>query len=615
MTRRAVALSQALTLVLALGLLLAPGVGAGTAHAQQFDVLIRNGIVVDGTGDGAYRADIGITGDRIVAIAPSLPRARATRVIDAAGRYVTPAFIDLHSHADRSLVRDEPELRRAKGHIVQGIATVVGAPDGRNPRFPLESELAAYRNGGIGLNVVPMVGHGTVRAQVMGEDYERHATPAEIEEMKRLVRHAMQRGAWGLGSGVEYRPGRFSHPDEVIELARVVADFDGFHFSHMRGSGRIPKWHLPSMVASTPAQVIYSARGGAHVVDGWTTDAQDGLREVIEIARQTGIRSVGSHVKAKGRMSWGRALSDIILVDEARAEGLGVYLDQYPYEGHSGSAATVIPYWAITADDVDASGGLDGPAYRAPGVFDDRREHLRRNMADPERRARLVMDTEYAIDYNGGPDRIIVTEHADASLRGKTIADLAELWGMTPEEAVWELSLTGSDDHVQGAFLRPLSLHPKDVELYMRQPYTATSSDGRLDSGPGLHPRHRGAFARKIGHYVAERGVIDLPFAVRSSSGLPAEIIGLPDRGLIREGYAADILVFDLDRFRDRSTPLEPELYAEGLDYMLVNGRLAIDGGEFKGILAGEVLERHRIRPLTADAAVPVDRPENEEER
>ncbi len=582
-------------------------VAPAAAPAQQLDILIRNGTVVDGTGEPGYQADIGIVGDRIVRIAPDLSAEPAARVIDASGLHVTPAFIDLHSHADRSLVRADPELRKARAALLQGIATVVGGPDGRNPLFPLTAELGAYRAEGIGVNVVPMVGHGTVRSQVMGEDYERFATPEEIEAMKRLVREGMEQGAWGLGTGLEYRPGRFSHPDEVVELAHVVAEYGGFHFSHMRGSGRLPKWHLPSMVATTPAQVIYSARGGAHVLDGWTTDAQDGIREIIEIARQTGIPSVASHVKAKGRMSWGRALNDILLVEEARAEGLRIYMDQYPYEGHSGSAATVIPLWALVADDVDVSGGLDSPEYRRPGVLDDHREHLRRNLADPKRRERLRMDTEYAVDYNGGPDRIIITEHADQALRGRTIAEVGELWGMTPEEVVWELSLNGFDEHVQGAFLRPLSLHARDVELYMKQPYTATSSDGRLDSGPGLHPRHYGAFARKIGHYVRDQEVLDLPFAIRSSTGLPAEIIGLPDRGLLREGHKADILVFGLERFGDRSTPLEPERFADGIDFMLVNGQLTIDDGVFQEILAGEVIERHRVRPVT-DATTGTDR-------
>jgi len=585
--------------------LLVHGAAADNAFAQDFDILIRGGTVVDGTGLPEYQADIGIRGDEIVAVSRNLRGSTARRVIDATGLHVTPAFIDLHSHADRSMVLDDMELRRAPAALKQGIATVVGGPDGRNPRFPLTDEIEAYRSHGIGLNVVPMVGHNSVRGEVMADDYERYATAAEIEAMKRLVREGMENGAWGLGTGVEYRPGRFSHPDEVIELAHVVAEYGGFHFSHMRGSGRLPKWQLPSMVSNSGPQAGYTLHDGPTMLEGWTTDAQDGLREVIEIARQTGIPSVGSHVKAKGAMSWGRALNDIILVDLARAEGLPVYLDQYPYEGHSGSLATVTPRWALVPDHVDTSGGLDSPAYREDGVLDDFRGNLRRNIDDPERREILRMDTEYAIDYNGGPDRILVTGFPDENLIGMTVAEVADLWGLSPEETIWQLSLTGFDDVVQGARLRPHSLHPRDVALYMQQDYTATSSDARLVSGPGLHPRHYGAFARKIGHYVRDAGVIDLPFAVRSSSGLPAQIIGLPDRGLLREGFKADVLVFDFEEFGDRSTALEPEHYAEGIEYMLVNGTFTIEGGEFQDALAGRVLERHRIQAAGGASARP----------
>ncbi len=583
------------------------------ASAQHFDVLIRNGTVVDGTGNPEFQADVGVVEDEIVAVSRNLASATADRVIDATGLHVTPGFIDLHSHADRSMILDDLELRRARAHILQGISTVVGGPDGRNPVFPLTDEISGYRSQGIGMNLVPMVGHNTIRSQVMGDDYERLATPEEIEEMRALVREGMENGAWGLGTGLEYRPGRFSHPEEVIELAHVVAEYGGFHFSHLRGSGRIPKWHLPSQVAHAPAQVRYSHHGPARRVDGWSIDAQDGLREIIEIARRTGIPSVASHVKAKGRMSWGRALNDILMVEQARAEGHPVYLDQYPYEGHSGGNGVVIPYWALADPDVDASGGLDSPVYRADGVFDRRHENLRRILEDPEARERLRIDTEYLIDYKGGPDRLLITRYPDEELVGLTVADVAELWELTPEETIWEFSLQGFEDEPAGVFIRPLSLHPRDVALYMQQDYTATSSDGRLVSGPGLHPRHYGAFARKIGHYARDEGVVSLPHAVRSSSGLPAQIIGLPNRGLLREGYKADVLVFDYERYGDQSTSLEPERYAEGMEYMLVNGVFTIDEGEFQGVLAGEVLERHRIQAGPERAVIDADGSEPEE--
>jgi N-acyl-D-amino-acid deacylase len=584
------------------GLVLALAVSASPAAAQDFDVLIRGGTVVDGSGGPEHRADLGIVGDEIVAVGRHLGGATADRIIEAEGLLVTPGFIDLHSHADRYMIRGDREYRLARSQLKQGIATVVGGPDGRNPAFPLTEELSVYEDPGIGLNFVPMVGHQTVRGEVMGEDYERHATAEEVEAMQALVREGMEAGAWGLGTGFEYRPSRFSHPDEAIALAEVVAEYGGFHFSHMRGSGRLPKPFVPSMLAHNLEMPAYTGHSGPSLIPGWSMDSQDAIREIIEIARRTGIPSVASHVKAKGRMSWGRALSDIILVEAARAEGLPVYLDQYPYEGHSGGNGVVIPYWALVDEDVDTSGGLDSPVYGEDGVFDNRRENLRRVLDDPELRERLRVDTEYVIDYKGGPDRLVITQYRDEDLLGRTVADAAEMWGLTPEETIWQFVLEGMDDVTSGVFLRPLSLHPRDVELYMKQDYTATSSDARLISGPGLHPRHYGAFARKIAHYVRDEGVVSLSHGVRSSSGLPAQIIGLPDRGLLKEGFKADVLVFDLEEFEDRSTNLDPEQYAVGMRYMLVNGTFAIDGGVFQEELAGQVLRRHHVQTQRARA-------------
>lgn len=545
---------------------------------NDYDILIKNGTVVDGSGGPEFGADVGIVDDEIVAVSRNLQNATADRVIDAEGKLVTPGFIDLHNHADRYMIQGDMEYRMAEAHLRQGIATIVGAPDGRTREFPLDREIAVYEDPGIGMNFVPMVGHQEVRSQVMGDDYRRHATEAEVEEMKMLVRENMEMGAWGLGTGLEYRPGVYSHPDEVVELAHVVAEFGGFHFSHMRGSGRVPKNRYPSKLTEYPDQVSYTAHSGPHMVKAWNSDAQDALMEIINIAREAGIPSVASHVKAKGRMSWGRSLNDIILVEEARAEGHPVYLDQYPYEGHSGSNATLVPGWATDGDS------------------DDHRENLQAVLDDPDQKEDLLTDTDYVIDYKGGPDRLLITYYEDEDLIGKKLDEVAEGMGKSPAEAVWHFMLEGMDDVYEGIYIRPLSLHPKDVELYMKQDYTATSSDARLVSGRGLHPRHYGAFARKIAHYVRDEEVISLPHGIRSSTGLPAQIIGLPDRGYIKEGYKADVLVFDLEEFEDRSTPIEPEKMAVGLDYMLVNGIFSIDGGEFQEELAGEIINRNEVQ-------------------
>ena len=222
-------------------------VSAGPAQAQQFDVLIVNGRVLDGSGSPEFRADVGIRGGEIAAVG-KLDAASADRVIDADGRPVVPGFIDMHSHADRSLVSDDLEARKAHNLIAQGITTVVVGPDGRNPIWPIADEIAAYRRRGTALNVVPMVGHGTVRGRVMGDDYARPATGAEVEEMTAFVRQGMEEGAWGMGAGPEYRPGRFSTTEEIIELAKVLADYDGFYYAHQRSQSPLPRWQWPSIV-------------------------------------------------------------------------------------------------------------------------------------------------------------------------------------------------------------------------------------------------------------------------------------------------------------------------------------------------------------------------------
>ena len=480
------------------------------AAAQNYDIIIRNGRVIDGTGNDWFRADIAINGDQIVRIG-RMPGATARRDIDATGMYVSPGFIDLHSHADRAMTSDYIEPRRAKSLNSQGRTTVIGDPDGRNLHWPISSEVAALQSQGHAMNFVPMVGHSTVRNSVMGGDYERPATEREIARMQELVRQGMEAGAWGLGAGVEYRPARFSEPEEIVALASVVAPYDGFYVAHQRSEAIMPLWQLPSMV------------------DDWPVDGLQGLEETINIARETGIRVVASHHKSRGRSSFGRSAHDTVVVNSARAEGLEVYLDVYPYETFGGGARPMIPRWSLVHDSVDTSGGRDSPVYNTDGMFDNARQHLTRRWNDPAARA----------DY--------------------------------------------------------------------RQEYTATASDAGVSgiegvpgfaSVPGAHPRHFGAFTRKIARYVKELNAISLPFAIRSMTGLPARIIGLEDRGLLRAGYKADIVIFDYDRIQDRATVLEPALYSEGVDYVMVNGVLTVDGGEFTDALPGEVVLRQG-RPIS----------------
>lgn len=572
----------------ALALTLLSGTEVG---AQQFDVLIENGWVIDGSGNPGVRADIGIMGGRIAAMG-DLSGASAVRTIDASELVVVPGFIDLHSHSDGDLADEAVDLRRAPNLVFQGITTVVGGPDGRNSTWPIRAEMDVIESLGAGVNFVPMVGHSTVRGEVMGEDYEREATGAEIERMKTLVREGMEAGAWGLGAGPEYRPARFSSTDEIIELARVIADYDGFYFSHQRSQSPLPLSQVPSMVTSMPLT------------------GTDGMEETIRIGRETGIRVVGTHIKAKGVDMWGQATKDVIRIDRARAEGVQVFLDQYPYETFGGGGHRILPPWAFAEPGADYSGGLDDPKWRSSEGFPDFRENLRRNLDDPTFGPVLVNDIEYLIRIQGGADRLVIVDLPDGSpyadYVSRTLADLADAGGLSPVDALVDLSMEGGTaESPHGVLFRAVAGHEADVETYMQQPYTATSTDAgvSLDARPGLHPRYYGAFVRKIAHWVKDENVVSLPFAVRSSTSLPAQIVGLPDRGLLRTGYHADVVVFDYDTLNDRATIMDPGQSPEGVEYVLVNGEFTVDGGELTGALPGLVLDRNEV--LRGSSVIP----------
>ncbi|NIP60790.1 MAG: amidohydrolase family protein, partial [Gemmatimonadetes bacterium] len=471
----------------------------------RFDILIRGGRVIDGTGNDWFRADVGIDGDRIVAVG-DLGEATGGRVIDTAGLYVSPGFIDLHSHADRAMTSEHVEARQARSLTSQGLTTVLGGPDGRNTEWPLEEEEAALEERGHGMNLILMVGHNTIRGEVMEDDYERPATEDEIRRMRELVRQGMEAGAWGLGAGVEYRPGRFSTTDELVALAEEVAPYDGFYIAHQRSEATMPLWELPS-----------TARG-------WPVDGLQALQETIEIARRTGIRVVGSHMKSRGRSSFGRSAHDTIVIHRAREEeGLQIFLDVYPYETFGGGPRPMIPKWSLVDEGVEIDGGRDDPDWREDGLFDDARENLRRRWSDPGTRRLIERDIRWIVDHNGGEDRVMVVDYPDSSFVGKSLAQIAAERGTTYQEVVVHMALNGYEDVRGGAWTRGYGIHDVDVVNYYRQDYTATGSDAGVsgvegiedfESRPGAHPRHFGAFTRRIAHYVKDLNATSLPFAI-----------------------------------------------------------------------------------------------------
>jgi N-acyl-D-amino-acid deacylase len=544
--------------------------GEGFAQQPSYDVLIKGGRVLDGTGNPWFAADIAIKDGKIAAIG-NLATATAARTIDARNLYVTPGFIDIHSHADDGLgaatTKTNPNV------ITQGVTTVVINQDGRSP-WPLSEQKKKYEQQGIGTNAILMVGHGTVRRMAMKSDFKRRATASEIEEMKRLVRQAIEEGAWGLSAGLEYVPGRWSATDELIELARVVASYDGFYISHERSEGRDPMWKN----ASDPTPSV---------------DLLQAVKETIEIGERSGARVVASHLKAKGATFWGSSHAATRLIKEARERGVQVYADQYPYTTSGSDGNTVlIPLWAL-GDEGAESGDQLGELGRVS--FARMKENFMRRLQASETREKIKLDIAHEIDRRGGARNIIVYDFTDKNYVEKSLAEIAAMRGEDPVDvAIW-IQLNGLA-RPGGARMRGFSLSEIDIEHIMKQEFTATCSDGgTVALGAGIpHARFYGTFPRKIRRYVFERGIISLPFAVRSMTSLPAQIIGLKDRGLIREGYRADITVFDPEKIADRATFTDPHQYSDGVPFVFVGGEMVVDQGKITGKLPGRVLSPPR---------------------
>jgi len=546
--------------------------------AQPFDILIRNGRVLDGTGNPWFRADVGIRDGRIVALG-QLAGASATRVMDATGLYVAPGFIDIHSHADdgnadvgEATIRTNDPTRKAAPNVVsQGVTTVVVNHDGRSP-WPIRDQRSVLERQGVGPNVMLMAGHGTIRRHVMGDDFARETTEAEIEEMRALVREALAEGAVGLSAGLEYVPGRYSTTDEVARLVSELAASDGVYISHERSEGADPMWYWPSQDPPGPPTL------------------QDAVLETIEIGRRTGVKVVASHIKAKGAHWWGSSGSVIQLIERAREEGVRIWADQYPYATSGSDGNTVlIPGWATASD----AGGSDR---RSPA------EVLRRNLADPETAARVRQDITHEIRRRGGADRVVVLEYPRGEWVGKNLRELAEERGTDPVQMAIDLQLEGDPNRRGGGRLRGFSMSEADVEHYAAQPWVVTASDGgiAIPQDGFVHPRYYGTFPRKIRQYALTAGALSVEAAIRSQTSLPARIMGLQDRGEIRTGYWADLVVFDLATIADRATVFEPHQHPEGIEHVLVNGSPVVENGRILYTTPGRVLTPNDARGGTA---------------
>ena len=511
----------------------------GSLNAQEstdFDMLIRGGRVLDGTGNPWFRADIGIRGNRIVALG-DLRNARAPRTLDAAGLYVSPGFIDVHSHAAGGLQTEE--LSGGIPLLTQGITTVVVNPDGGGP-IDLTAQRGALELHGLGVNVAQLVPHGSLRRAVLGMA-DRAPKKNELEQMKSLVRKGMEAGAFGLSSGLYYAPGSYSKTEEVIELAKIAGKFGGLYTSHIRDEAD----YNVGVVAA--------------------------VEEVIRISREGRLPGIISHIKALGPRVWGFGAALVSRIQRARVEGLEVYADQYPYQASgTGIGGALVPRWAQV-------GG--------------QRELIRR-INDPVEKERLREDMLKNLDRRGGASRLQFRSFSpDTSIEGRTLEEVAQERGKDPIDLCMDLLKQG------GAGFVSFNMQPRDVAVLMQQPWTMTSSDGGLvPMGTGVpHPRSYATYPRKIRKYVLEDEVISLPHAIRSMTSLPAGVFDLAERGQIAPGKIADLILFDLDGVRDVSTFQDPHRLSEGMVHVLVDGQLAIQNGQITGKRSGQVLRHTHV--------------------
>lgn len=544
-------------LTVLVGLLSFLAIGTASKPPQEsFDLLITGGRVLDGSGNPWFYADVGIRDGKIAAVG-QLAGAKAVRTIDARGKNISPGFIDLHSHADEGLGSDDARRRAAPNLVSQGVTTVVVNQDGRSP-WPIGAQRARLEQLKIGPNAILMVGHGAGRRRVMGSDFQRAATGAEVEKMHELVRQGMKDGARGLSAGLEYVPGRWSSTDEVVSLVEEIVPSGGIYISHERSEGSDPMWYWPSRDKPGPPTLL------------------DAVRETIEIGRRTRATVVASHIKAKGAHYWGSGYAVIQLIEQARKEGVDIWADQYPYDTTGSDGSTVlIPSW-VFGDEVKRD-------YAAA---------LRQVLSDKTAVLSLKGDIEHEIFRRGGAEKIVIFEYPHAGFIGKTLTQLAEARKISPVEMAIALQLEGYPQSRGGARLRGFSLSEYDIEAYAARSWTATASDAGIalpEDGP-VHARFYGTFPRKIRRYALERNVLSLEDAVRSATLLPAQILRLRDRGMIREGSNADLVIFDPERIADRATFSEPHQYADGIDSVLVNGQFVVDGGKLTWGLPGRVL-------------------------
>jgi N-acyl-D-amino-acid deacylase len=523
---------------------------------ESYDIVIKNGTVIDGLNDSGYQADIGILGEHIKDIG-NFQKTKTKSVIDATNRVVSPGFIDIHTHTDTEILINP----KAESKIRQGVTTELGGNCGGSP-FPIKQPLSdslkrraervnitidwtdlrgfhsAVARKGTSVNHATLIGQGTVRHFVMGDE-QRDPTEEEMEKMKEIVAKAMQQGAFGLSSGLEYTPSGFADTLELIELCKVVANYGGFYATHIRSEDK----------------AVLEAVG-----------------EAIHIAETANLPLQIAHFKAVGSNNWWKLPKMIDLVERAAGRGLNVTVDRYPYNAFSTGLSIIFPQWAL-------DGGMN---------------KLIARLKDNEIRQSMKAETLKKVAGYGWEKIVISNLQKDHNqhLIGKNIAEAAAEKNTDPYEFACDLIVDEDQDVSHIGF----GMSEETTEKVLKHPLAMLGSDGSslapygpLSEGKP-HPRNYGAFPRFLGYYVREKKILSLPQAIKKMSSMPAAKMRLKNRGSIKKGHCADIVIFDPLNIADKATFIDPHQYPTGIDYVIVNGTIVVDHGEHTGKLPGKIL-------------------------
>ena len=500
----------------------------------SYQIVIKNGTIIDGSGSPPFAADIGIAENKIVLIG-SIDKSEGDIIIDAQGLMVTPGFIDVHTHCDRGIL-GTPTV---DNYILQGVTTVIGGNCGGH-QFPLKELFENLEAKGISVNFGSLIGHNTIRREVMNYSMDK-PSDEELTRMKDLIKDEMKAGGMGFSTGLAYIPGTYSDTQELVELASAVKPFKGIYATHMRDQGE-------------------------HIIQA--------IEEAIEIGETNNIPVQISHIKLSEDSVWGKTEMITEPVESARQRGVEVWLDQYPYTATSSGFASSFPSWAF-------EGGTERFLERleAQDIRSEIKKHIiQRRLSSSKGINKL--ETIYIATYRKNPE-----------YQGKNLSEILVMQDKKPTvdnavELIIEIQKSGG---AQGVFFQ---MDEKDVEYLMKLPYTMHASDGEVQiMGKGVpHPRNYGTFPKVINFYVKEKKILTLEDAVRKMTSLPAEAFRLKNRGRIQEGMFADIVIFDNERFKDRATFSEPHQYGQGLEYVIVNGEISVKENQLTGTRSGVVI-------------------------